>query len=158
MSYSGSKAQSGNQAVVSIGSGSSISGATWTVVGEVNDFNQSGTINKTDDVTNLQSTAEEFIPTILSPGKFSGTMNRISGDAGQVLVKTAFNGAPPVNVPWQVQLSKNTAAGQTVAGDKLQFMGMVEEFANFGTVKPDKKVVTQFSIKVSGPIIETLGS
>lgn len=159
MSYTGSKAQSGNQAVVSIGNGTSTSSpGTLTVVGEIADFNQSGTMNKTDDTTNLQSTAEEFIPTILTPGKFSGVMNRISGDAGQVAVKAAFNAAPPVNVPWQVQLAKNTAAGQTTAGDKIVFMGLVEEFSNFGQIKPDKKVQTVFSVKVSGPIVETLGS
>jgi hypothetical protein len=159
MSYSGSKAQSGNQAVVSIGTGTSTSSpGTLTTVGEVNDFNQSGTVNKTDDTTNFQSSAEEFIPTILSPGQFQGTMNRISGDAGQVAVKVAFNSAPPLLVPWQVQLAKNPAIPQTTAGDKIVFMGLVEEFSNFGTVKPDKKVATPFRIKVSGVIVETLGS
>jgi hypothetical protein len=159
MSYTGSQAQSGNQAVVSINTGTA-STPVWTVVGEINDFNQSGTMNKTDDTTNLQSTAEEFLPTILTPGKFSGTMNRISGDAGQVAVKTAFTSAPPTLNQWKVQLAKNAnkVPPQTTAGDSIVFTGMVEEFTNFGTVKPDKKVNTSFSVKVSGPIVETLGS
>ena len=159
MSYTSSRAQSGNQAVVSINTGT-VSTPTWVVVGEINDFNQSGTQNKTDDTTNLQSTAEEFLPTILTPGKFAGTMNRVSGDAGQVAAKTAFTSAPPTLNQWKVVLAKNpnSVPPQTVTGDQLVFLAMVEEFANFGTVKPDKKVQTTFSLKVSGPIVETLGS
>ena len=164
MSYVKSAAQSGNQAVVSIG-GSSSSGS-FTVVGEISEFSQSGTMNKTDDTTNLNSIAEEFLPTILTPGSFSGTMNRVSGDTGQVAVKAAFGGivggvptTPTLNY-WKVQLAKNPNATppQTVSGDSLVFLGMVEEFTNFGTVKTDKKVSTSFKIKVSGAIYETLGS
>jgi len=159
MSYTGTKVQSGNQATVSIGTGTSTSSpGTLTVVGEVNEFNQSGTMNKSDDATNLQSTAEEFIPTILTPGKFSGSVNRISGDAGQVAVRAAFTAAPPPLVPFVVQLAKNPAIPQTTAGDKITFMGMVEEWADFGTVKPDKRVNTSFAVKISGPILLTIGS
>src|ERR1051326_6147956 len=117
MSYTGTKAQSGNQATVSIGSGTSLSGATYTAIGGGGEVNQSGTINKTDDATNVQATAEEFIPTILSPGMFQGTLNRISSDAGQQAVLTAFTAAPPHNVPWQVALAPNAAIGQTSQGD-----------------------------------------
>jgi len=162
--YTGSKAQSGNQATVSInwatGAPGSVSSPTWVLIGEINDFNQSGTQNKTDDTTNLQSTAEEFLPTILSPGQFSGVMNRVSGDAGQVAVKTCFTSAPPLLAQYQVQLAKNpnSSPAQTTKGDSLVFLAMVEEFSNFGTVKPDKKVQTTFRFKVSGPITETLGS
>jgi hypothetical protein len=154
------KAQPGNGAVVSIGSGTTISGATWTPVGEVAEFNQSGSQMKTDDATSLSSVAEEFIPTILSPGKFSGSMNYIAGttDAGQVAVRAAWNATPPVNVPWQVQLAKNVAVGQSTAGDKIQFLGLVEEFSYFGTVKPDKKVSNPFAVKISGGILWTAGS
>ena len=155
MSYIGTKAQSGNQTTVSINTGS-ISTPVWTLVGEISDFTQSGTQNKSDDATNLQSTAEEFIPTILTPGKFAGTMARISGDAGQAAVKASFNAVPPTLVQYQVQLPKTPTQSST--GDKIVFLGMVEEFNNLGNIRPDKKVMTQFAIKISGPITETLGS
>ena len=155
MAYTGTKAQSGNQTTVSINT-RTVSSPTWTLVGEISDFTQSGTSNKSDDATNLQSTAEEFIPTILTPGKFAGTMARISGDAGQVAVKASANAVPPTLVQYQIQLPKTST--QTSAGDKLVILAMVEEFNNIGNIKPDKKVMTQFSLKISGPIVETLGS
>jgi len=155
MSYGGTKAQSGNQTTLSINTGT-VSTPVWTLVGEINGFTQSGTQNKSDDATNLQSTAEEFIPTILTPGKFAGTLSRVSGDAGQVAVKASFNAVPPTLVQYQVLLPKTPSQSST--GDKLVFLAMVEEFNNLGDVKPDKKVMTQFGFKISGPIVETLGS
>ena len=47
---------------------------------------------------------------------------------------------------------------RTTDGDTLVFLAMVEEFNNLGNIKADKKIMTQFSFKVSGPIVETLGS
>src|ERR1017187_4119783 len=155
MSYTGSKAQSGNQVIVNINTGTA-SSPTWVLIGECSDFNQQGVQNKSDDSTNLQSTAEEFIRTILTPGKFSGTMNRVSGDAGQVAVKASFNAAPPTLVQYQIVIPKTPA--QSTSGDKLVFLAMVEEFNNLGTLKPDKIIKTAFSFKVSGPIVEALGS
>src|ERR1035438_9311650 len=99
MAYTKTKTQSGNQTQVLVANSgavtSSSSSASFTLVGEITSFTQQGVTNKTDDATNLQSTAEEFIPTIETPGKFSGVMNRISNDAGQVLVKASFNAIPP---------------------------------------------------------------
>lgn len=155
MSYTGTKSQSGNQTIVNINTGTA-STPTWVLIGEISDFTQSGVQNKFDDATNLQSAAEEFIPTILSPGKFAGAMARISGDAGQIAVKASFNAVPPTLLQYQVVLPKLPT--QSVKGDQIVFTAMVEEFNNIGNIKPDKKVMTQFSFKVSGPIVETLGS
>jgi hypothetical protein len=166
MSYIKSQVGTGNQAVVSIAApGGTPSTATYTVVGEIVEFTQSGTTNKTDDSTNLNSIAEEFVPTILTPGSFSGTMNRISNDAGQIMVNTAFGGivggspTPPTLNYWKVQLApnKNLATPQTV-GDSIIFLALVEEFSDFGTVKADKKVATTLKLKISGAIYKTLGS
>jgi len=167
MSYIKSQAGTGNQAVVSIAApGGTPSTATYTQVGEISEFNQSGTVNKTDDTTNLNSIAEEFIPTILTPGNFSGTMNRVSDDAGQIAVQTAFGGiigstpTPPTLNYWKVQLAMNPnlATPQTVQGDSLIFLALVEEFSDFGTVKADKAVKTTLKLKISGAIYRTLGS
>ena len=167
MSYGGTKAQSGNQTVLSIfGTGALASGVwtftpiaasgTPTVIGEISDFTQSGTMMKTDDATNLQSTYEEFIPTIPTPGKFAGTVNRLSGDAGQMAIYAAFKQVPPVLATFKVQLPKNST--QTTAGDSYIFVALVEELNDLGNVKPDKIVKTPFSLKVSGTITETVGS
>jgi len=155
MSYGGSKAQSGNQTTLSINTGT-VSTPVWTLIGEIGNFAQSGTQNKTDDTTNLQSTAEEFIPTILTPGKLSGAFNRVSSDGGQVAMKASFNAVPPTLVQYKAVLPKTPS--QSSAGDSIVILGMVEELNNLGDIKPDKKVSTPFSIKISGPIVETLGS
>lgn len=168
MAYTGTKAQSANQAAVYInGTGAlaagvwtftpgTVSSPVWTLIGEINDFNQSGKSVKTDDATNLQSSAEEFIPTILSPGKFAGVWNRLSADGGQMAVAATFNQVPPVMASYKVQLPKN--ASQTTTGDLYTFTALCEELNDLGTLKPDKIIKTPFSFKVSGVIVETQGS
>jgi hypothetical protein len=155
MPYTQSKAQSGNGSILNINTGTA-SSPTWVLVGEITDLAQSGKTNKTDDVTNLESKAEEFIPTLLSPGKWALTMNRISGDAGQTALLASFNALPPTIMPYEVVLPKN--ASQTTTGDTFTFSALVEEFNDVGTVKADKKVSTVASLKVSGVITLTVGS
>jgi hypothetical protein len=179
MAYTGTKAQSGNQLAVYIfGTGSLASGAWtfttgsgspaapasssvsagWSLIGEINDFTASGKQMKTDDATNLQSGAEEFIATILTPGKFAGTFNSIPGftDTGQRAVSAAFNQAPPVLATFLIVRPKGPS--QTTVGDCYVFSGLVEELNDLGNVKPDKIIRTPFSIKVSGTIAQTIGS
>lgn len=155
MPYTGTKAQAGNGTAVSINTGTN-STPIWTLIGEIDDFTQSGTQNKSEDATNLESLAEEFIPTILSPGKFAGAMNRVSGDAGQLAVRASFNAVPPTLVQYQVQLLKN--GSQTSSGDKYVFTAMVEEFNDLGKVSPSGIIKTQFGFKISGPITFTAGT
>ena len=149
MSYTGSKAQSGALTTISIGT-------TPVVIGEVTDIGQSGKQNKTDDVTNLESLAEEFIPTLLAPGMFKITMNRVVGDPGQVALLASFNAQPPTIVPYVITLPKT--ATQTVSGDKYAFIAMVDEMEDISSVKADKKITSTASIKVSGPITFTAGT
>ena len=155
MSYLGTQAQSGNQTVVNINTGTGGS-PTWTPVGEIGNFTQSGTQNKSEDATNLQSQAEEFIPTILTPGKCAGVMNRVSGDAGQQAIRASFDAVPPTLVQYQVQLPKTKT--QSTKGDSYTFLAMVEEFNDIGDINPTKIIKTQFSLKISGPITFTQGS
>ena len=147
MSYTGSKAQTGNQTTLGIG-------ATPTIIGEITNLSQSGKQNATDDVTNLESVAEEFIATLLKPGKWDITMNRVQGDAGQLALLAAFNGMTISS--FTVQLPKTTT--QLTAGDKYVFNSLVEEFDDISDVKPDKKITSKASLKVSGAITFTAGT
>lgn len=147
MSYTGSKAQSGSQTILAIGS-------TPTTIGEVTNLSQSGKQNATDDTTNLQSLGEEFIATLLKPGKWDVTLNRVSGDAGQLLLVAAFNAATVG--PFTITLPKTPT--QTTSGDKYAFTALVEELDDVSDVKPDKKVTTKASLKVSGAITFTAGT
>ena len=156
MAYTGTKSQAGNATVVNINGSGTVSSPTWTQIGEIGDFTQSGTQNKSEDATNLQSVAEEFLPTILTPGKFAGMMNRISGDAGQGYVRTSFNAVPPTLMGYQVVLKKNSS--QTVSGDTYLFTAMVEEFNDLGSIKPTGIIKTAFAFKISGAIGFTPGS
>jgi hypothetical protein len=155
MAYTSTQAQSGNGSILAINTGT-VSSAIWTTVGEISDIAQSGKTNKSDDATNLQSSAEEFIPTILTPGSWGLTLNRVSGDAGQAAVLASFNALPPTIKQYKITLPK--AAGQSTTGDAFAFSAMVEEFNDLGTVKADKKISTQAKLKVSGPIVLTVGS
>lgn len=155
MPYTNSAAQSGAQTKLNINTGTA-STPVWTLVGEVVDIAQSGKVNKTDDVTNLESTAEEFIPTLLSPGNFKCILNRVQGDTGQAAVLASFNALPPTKVMYQIVLPKTPI--QVSTGDTFQFTAMVEEFNDLSTIKPDKKIATSMGLKVSGPITLTPGS
>jgi hypothetical protein len=154
-SYAGTKSQSGNQSQLSINTGT-VASPTWTLVGEVSEVTQSGSKNKSEDATNLESQAEEFVPTIPTPGNYGGTMNRISGDAGQQAMNAAFTSVPPGMPQFKFQLPKNST--QTTQGDYFVFTALVEEFNDIGKITPTGIVKTQFSLKISGPIAKTQGS
>jgi hypothetical protein len=145
MPYTGSKAQSGSQTTLAIAS---------TLVGEITDIGQSGKANATDDSTNLESTAEEFLATLLKPGNFKITMNRVPGDAGQAAMLSAFN--TQATAAFTITLPKTSS--QSTTGDKYAFNALVEEFNDLGSVRPDKKITTEAALKVSGPITFTAGS
>jgi hypothetical protein len=153
MPYTGSQAQSGALTVLAINTGT-VQTPVYTTVGEITDLNQTGKANKTDDTTNLNSTAEEFIPTLLSPGGFNVTLNRVPGDAGQTAVLASFNGKTVVL--YKITLQKS--ATQTTTGDSYAFSALVEEWNDLGSVKADKKIATQGKLKVSGPITFTAGT
>jgi hypothetical protein len=153
MPYTGSQAQSGDGTLLEINTGTA-STPTWTAVGEITDLQQSGKSNKTDDTTNLQSTAEEFIPTLLAPGKWALTLNRVAGDAGQVAVKASFD----AKTLKQYRITLPMLPAQVTNGDRYAFTALVEEFNDLSSVKADKKVTTQAALKVSGSIPFTAGA
>lgn len=149
MSYTSSEAQTGSQTLFQI----KIS-TTFTTIGEVLTIAQSGKTNKTADVTNLQSTAEEFIATLLSPGKYEITMNRVPADAGQAALATNFNAKTIA----AFQITLPMTASQSTSGDTYAFSGLVEELEDIDSVSPTKQLMSKAGIKVSGPISYTAGS
>ena len=152
MAYTQSKAQSGSQTKFEIGS--ALVSPTYTQIYEVNDFSQSGKQNKTADVTNLQSLAEEFIATLQTPGKYDLTMNRVSGDPGQVAIKVSFEAKSLL--PYRITLP--LAPGQTTTGDVYAFTAIVEGLDDMSSTAPAKQVITKASLKVSSSITLTVGT
>lgn len=153
MSYNGSAAQASNLTAFNINTGSG-STPTWTVISEVTEFSVSGKANKTATVTNLQSTAEEFINTILAPGSYSLTFNRISADTGQAALYAQFVSGDLTK--FEIVLPKTAA--QTSSGDTYAFTALVEQFDDLSSVTPEKQIQSKVTLKVSGPVTFTVGS
>jgi hypothetical protein len=144
MAYTTSKAVSGLATTLAIG-------ATPTVIGEILSISQSGRSVKTDPTTNMQSTAEEFIPTLMSPGTYDITFNRIGADAGQVAMEAAFSGL--TTSAFTIQEPKGFF---TTSGPKYTFNGIVTEL-NY-SYDPTKNIEGKAKIMCTGPITLTAGA
>lgn len=149
MSYSKSQAGIGLGTLLLIGAAGA---APTTIVGEVKTIAQSGRQVATEDVTNLQSSAREFIPTLLDSGTWDLSGSRIGGNAGQIAMEAAFSGL--TIVPFKIQLPKEGT--QTTTGDTFTFNALVQE-SNF-SVGVDKAITFTAKLKVSGAITPTPGS
>lgn len=152
MTYSFSKAQPGKGTVVSIGPVAGTSSPTFVAIGEVKSSSISGTAWKTDDVTNFQSLAEEWITTILATGEVSLAGNRVSSDAGQLALAAAF--ATGELYMFTISLPKTLT--QTTAGDSYALNALVlsQDF----TITTEKAVEFSTKLKISGAIVLTVGS
>jgi len=151
MAYTGSKAQAGRGSQLSIGTTGTT--PTFTLVGEVKSSGVSGAQWGTTDVSNFESGADqEFITTIRNNGNVKLDGNRVSSDAGQVLVEAAFSTGGVV--PWKLVLP--LTAAQTTTGDTYTFNALVEsrEF----TVDTTKEINYSVSLKISGPVTLVTGS
>ena len=150
MSYTGSKAGIGLGTILSIvSSGSPI---TDTVVGELNKCSFTGRQAGTADVTNFQSAAKEFIPTLIDSGTIEISGNRIGSDAGQLAMETAFTSLQLH--AFTIQLPKSQS--QINAGDSCSFTALIEQL-NYD-VSVDKIVTLEGRLKVSGILTWTAGS
>ena len=144
--YTGSKAQAGRGSLLSIG-------ATPTPVGEVADVPFNRPEWETVDITNFDSGIdEEQLVTIRRASTFSVTGNRVSSDAGQVAVETAYQSG--VLTAFTFALPKLPT--QTVSGDTFHFMAYVKG-SNF-KASPTAKVEFTLNLQTSGPVTVTPGS
>ena len=147
MAYSGSKAQTGQGTTLSIG-------ATPTLVGEITSGPKgTGRKNNTTDVTNLDSTAEEFKGTIPSSGSWEIEFSRVGDDAGQTAMETAFAAASTES--FAIQFPKTAA--QTTSGDKITFDAVIEQL-NYSVNGPKDVIKGSATLKVSGPLTITPGT
>lgn len=146
MTYINSKAQTGAGSVLGIGS-------TPTTIGEIKTSGIAGAQWQTVDVTNFESGFnQEFISTIRNNGSLKLAGNRVSSDAGQVLVEAAF--ASGVLQAFTLTLPKTAA--QTTLGDVYTFSALVES-RDFD-VDASKEISWSVSLKISGPVTLTVGS
>lgn len=145
-----SKAGIGLGTVVSIGNGATPE--VFTPVSELKSIVQSGRQVATEDVTSMESSAREFIPTLLDSGTWELTGSRIGTDAGQIAMEAAMNTLAMHN--FVIQLPPE--ATQTTKGDAFAFSALVQE-VNYN-LAVDKARTFTARLKVSGSITVTAGS
>jgi hypothetical protein len=150
--YPGSAAQTASGTAFSINTGT-VTTPVYTLIGELINPRQTGAKNNTAEVTNLQSTAEEFISTLPSPGNWEFTCNRVTGDTGQIAVLASFNNKTKVLYKLVLPLSP----AQTTTGDSYVFSAIVETFA-ISDIDPKKAITITGSLKVSGGTTFTAGT
>ncbi|MGC1784452.1 MAG: hypothetical protein WA708_18150 [Acidobacteriaceae bacterium] len=145
MTYTRSLAQAGRGSTLSIG-------ATPTLIGEVRNAPMNRGKWKFADVTNFESGSdEEVLTTIRETGSVPMEGNRVSGDAGQVLVEAAYqSGALTAFV-----LTLPVTAAQST-GDSYAFSAYVEG-SDF-TVDVEKEIDFKISLKISGGTVFTAGT
>ena len=153
MSYTNSQAQTGLGSNISINTGTGTT-PTWTQIFEITSAKMSGRQAKTVDVTNLQSTAAEFITTLVDSGTFDCSGNRVTGDPGQSAVEAAFSGL--LSKQYKITLPKTAA--QVSSGDSYTFNAVVQEWAPISDVGTDKAVQFSLKLKISNTITFTAGS
>ncbi len=156
MAYAGSKAQAGKGSSLSIGG---ITGAvgteTFVLIGEIKTSGISGAQWGSEDVSNFQSgNDQEFITTTRNNGTIDISGNRISSDAGQVAVETAFSNG--LKYDFKLVLPINTQAGQTSVGDTYTFSALVE--SRDISIDTTKAIGWSVKLKVSGPVTLVTGS
>lgn len=146
MTYSSSQAQAGRGSTLSIG-------ATPIMIGEVKEVPLNRGAWDFIDVTNFESGSDsEQIPTIRKPGTVTMKGNRVSSDAGQVLVEAAYqSGALNAFV---LQLPKTAA--QTTAGDKYAFNAFIKSSSFTDAVT--QGIEFSIDLELSGPCTLTVGS
>lgn len=146
MAYTGSLATSGRGSLLTVGS-------TPTTVGEVKSSSLSGNAWGTADVTNFQSGPDqEFITTVRNNGEFRLSGNRVSTDAGQVIVEAAYQSG--AITAFAVTLPKQGA--QTTSGDKYGFNALVQ--TRSFDVDVTKEISWSVTLKVSGAVTYTPGT
>jgi hypothetical protein len=149
MTYSNSQATAGRGTTLGIGT-------TPTIIGEIRSCSRSGNGWETSDVTNFESGfSQEFISTILNQGEVKVSGNRVSTDAGQIAVQSAFDGANAgVLQKFTMTLPKSPA--QTTAGDSFVFMALVQSVSF--EVDVAKEITYAVNLKCSGVWTFTAGS
>jgi predicted secreted protein len=146
MTYTKSQAQAGRGSQLSIGS-------SPILVGEVKDVPLNRGKWDSVDVTNFESGSDsEMLVTIRKPGTVTFTGNRVSDDAGQMAVETAYQDGELM--PFTLQLPKTAA--QSSVGDTYSFNAYVLSY----DFKDAVAAAIEFSIdlQMSGPCTLALGS
>ena len=144
--YTGSQAQSGRGSTLSIG-------ATPTLIGEIKTVPFTSGKWATADVTNFESGNDaEFITTIRDNGTVQLEGNRVSSDAGQQAIETAYD----AGTLEAFTLTLPRTSTQATKGDTYTFNALV--LSRDFTVDTSKEIDFKVELKISGAVTFTVGS
>lgn len=113
----------------------------FNAVAEVVDFDGPGGTAAEIDVTNLGSTAKEYILGLKDEGDFSLTVNFIPGDAQQTRLFTLRDTRASANFKLVLYDGASTT---------FSFAGYVKQFSITG--KADDKVVGKIALRITGAV------
>lgn len=123
------------------------------LIGEVNEAPLQRGEWQFDDTTNFNSGSDkEVLSTIRDTGSVPFKVNRVAGDAGQLLVEAAYQSGALNS--FTLQLPKTPT--QSVAGDKYVFSAYVK--SSKLTVETTKKIGLEIDLMITGAISYTAGS
>jgi hypothetical protein len=154
MSYMRSKSQVALGVVVAIGPVAGTASPAYIPVFELKQSNRTGQKFGTEEVTNFNSAGvAEKVKTILDPGQWAVSGNRVSSDVGQTALRAAF--LDPIGL-YMFKLTYDLAPGQTATADVETFNALVTTFDT--TVGVGKTVVISTTLDISGPPTFTEGA
>jgi hypothetical protein len=125
-------------------------------LGEIRSMKPAGAMMKSDDATNLQSQAEEFISTIRTSGTVDLTCNMLPTDPGYIAMEAIYYNQQPGR-PIQGMIQFPLAPGQNTIGDQRWFLFFCEKFLP-GNIEPSKLIQLEVSVKLTGDIVTVRGS
>lgn len=154
MSYTGTKAAIGKGLKLQINTGTA-SSPTWVTVGESLEMTLASKM-LTEEATNFDSSATEYIGTLADGGEIKFSCNRVSSDAGQVAMQAAGPMGAGAGLFKSFQAIAPLAVGQTSLGDTWTWNAIVTEFNP--AFKPDKKTSMSGVMRTTNGVVYTEGS
>ncbi len=131
--------------LATLGLGSGASPQVYTTIAEVLRVGPIGSTNPEVDVTNLDSTAKEYIAGLADGNNVQFDMNWVQGNTEQQSLRTSVAAGSTVNLRMAWQTSPNTIA-------QFDFVLLTFEM---GETTPEGQVSASVSGRISGSIVWT---
>lgn len=125
-------------------SGGTATPVVWTQIKDVKSFKPSGSQVSKNDVTNLDSTAKEFVAGLVDNGDFGMSVNYVAGDTGQAACKTAFEAS--LTKSFKVVAPNN---------DTFTFSGFVSKFPEIPAGAVDGVLLGDMTIQITGAVVKS---
>jgi len=123
-------------------SGGTATPVTYTQILELKDFKPSGSSSSEIDVTDLSSTAKEFLTGLRDNGSFSMSLNALTTDPGQIAVKAKFDAS-----------AIGTFKLTTPDAKTYTFTALVKNFPTIPDGSVDSVLVGSIELRITGAVV-----